>query len=56
LEPDADDYWRKFQQAQKDVGRDILQVLRAQKSTATLLLTAGALEDLPAGSIWVSAR
>ena len=55
LEPDANDYWRKFQCAKTDVGRHVLQVLRTQKSTATPLLTAGAAE-LPPGSIWVSAR
>jgi hypothetical protein len=56
LEPDADDYWRKFQCAKKDVGRQILKALRAQKSAATPLLAAGASQELPPGSIWVSAR
>jgi hypothetical protein len=56
LEPDANDYWRKFQRTRKDVGRHILQVLRAQKSTATPLLAAAASQELPPGSIWVSAR
>ncbi len=55
LEPDANDYWRKFQRAKTDVGRHVLQVLRTQKSTAKPILTAGAAE-LPPGSIWVSAR
>jgi len=56
LEPDADDYWRRFQRAQKDVGRHILEVLRTQRSTATPLLGASASQELPPGSIWVRAR
>jgi hypothetical protein len=56
LEADANDYWRKFQLSAKEVGGHILQVLRTQKTTATPLLTAGVVEHLPAGSIWVSAR
>jgi hypothetical protein len=56
LESDADDYWRKFQRKQKDVGRYVLQTLRAQKATATPLLAVGASHELPPGAIWVSAR
>ncbi len=54
LEPDADDYWRKFQCEKKDVGRQILKALRAQKSAGTPLLAAGVSEKLPPGSIWRS--
>jgi hypothetical protein len=56
LESDADDYWRKFQQSKRDVGRYILHVLRAQRASATPLFGAGASQELPPGSIWVSAR
>jgi hypothetical protein len=56
LEPDANDYWRKFQCAKTDVGRHILKALRAQRPTATPLLALGANQELPPGSIWVSAR
>ena len=56
LEPDADDYWKRFQQAQKGVGRHVLQVLRARRTTGAPLLGSGASQELPPGSIWVSAR
>ena len=56
LEPDAKDYWRKHQHPTKEVGRYILHVLRTQKPAATSLLTAGSVQELPPGSIWVSAR
>ena len=56
LETDANDYWRKFQLNTKEVGRHILEVLRAQRSAATPLLTAGAFQELPQGGIWVTAR
>jgi hypothetical protein len=56
LEPDANDYWRKFQCAKTDVGRHILKALRAQRPIATPLLALGASQQLPPGSIWVSAR
>src|SRR5437667_8785884 len=41
LEPDANDYWRKHQHPTKEVGRYILQELRAQKPAKTPLLTPG---------------
>ena len=55
LEPDANDYWRKHQHPTKEVGRYILQELRAQKPAKTPLFTAGLVQELPPGSIWVSA-
>ena len=55
LEPDANDYWRKHQHPTKEVGRYILQELRAQKPAKTPLFTAGSVQELPPGSIWVSA-
>ena len=56
LEANANDYWRKFQISTRDVGRRVLELLRAQRASATPLLAAGASLELPAGSIWVSSR
>ena len=56
LEPDAHDYWRKYQHAQKEVGGHILHVLRSQKLAKAPLLTAASGERLPTGAIWVRPR
>jgi hypothetical protein len=56
MDPDAHDHWRKFQHTTKEVGGYILHVLRAQPRATTPLLTAGSVQELPPGAIWVSAR
>jgi hypothetical protein len=56
LEPDADDQWRKYQHATKEVGGYILHILRDQKLSPTPLFTAGSPQELPPGAIWVRAR
>jgi hypothetical protein len=56
MEPDAEDHWRKFQHATKEVGGYILQVLRSQKLAGPPLLAAGSAQQLPPGVIWARPR
>jgi hypothetical protein len=56
LEPDANDYWRKFQHSTKGVGKHILHMLQTQKLATTPEPALGSGPQLPAGAVWVSAR
>jgi hypothetical protein len=56
MEPDAKDYWRKYQHATNEVGAYILHVLRTQKRTVPPLLAAESPQQLPPGAIWVRPR
>lgn len=56
LEPDARDYWRKFQHSTKEVGRYVLHLLETQKPAPEPLLAAGSGQQLPEGVIWVRSR